>query len=128
LILALRELVEESAERGNLKAELDIPELDLNISAQLEHGVYRIAQETLENIIRHSRATKIVVNLSFTDQAIQLMISDDGIGFDLEGLSEQPGHFGVRGIRERAEVLGGTVDIQSELDQGTKILLKVGLT
>jgi signal transduction histidine kinase len=86
----------------------------------------RIAQETLRNIERHSKATQVVLRLESSDGAIlELRIEDNGIGFD--PLQIPPGHFGIVGLREQADLIGAQLDIQSKPEGGTRVRVVLGL-
>ena len=133
LSLALRELAKTAAERAGTSLALYLPEKSLdNIPPDIEQGVYRIAQETLDNIVRHSEAQSIVFRLRQTRAGLSLTISDDGRGIDSEVLrasrvGSQDG-FGLRGIKERAALIGGSLEITEQEEQGTLIHLKVPLS
>jgi signal transduction histidine kinase len=132
LALALRELAKSAAERTGASLELHLPDHNLdNLSPAVEQGVYRIAQETLENIVRHSEAQSIVFRLRQTAGSLSLTISDDGRGIETEALrasreGSQDG-FGLRGMKERAALLGGSLEITEQEEQGTLVHLKVPL-
>ncbi len=130
LILAVRELAEAAAKRSGAELELSLPDrLDRCPSQNVEQGVYRIAQETLENVIRHAGARTIRVRLEQTGAEMMLIVDDDGQGVDLEAL-EAPGadaddRFGIRGMKERAALIGGQLEISSRAGQGTSVRLTV---
>ena len=87
---------------------------------QLEVVLFRISQESLNNIRQHARAQHIHVELNKREDGdISLLIRDDGCGFDLKSSTKD--HFGLEGIRQRARYYGGTADIQSEPGAGTTI-------
>ena len=86
----------------------------------LETAFYRIVQELLTNVIRHARATTVAIAITSGQQNWQMTVQDDGIGFDVAGLAPTGG-FGLRGIRERVEILGGQVDILSSSETGTRV-------
>jgi signal transduction histidine kinase len=132
LILAVRELAEAAAKRSGAALELSLPErLDCCPSPMVEQGVYRIAQETLENIIRHAGARTIRVSLAQEGPQMTLVIIDDGQGVDLEALAatgtDADDRFGIRGMKERATLIGGTLGISSQAGQGTSVRLAVPL-
>jgi signal transduction histidine kinase len=85
----------------------------------------RIAQEALRNVERHAQATRVSVALSIVGARLILSIVDDGVGFD--PLRIAPGHFGLIGLREQAELIGGELCIDSRLDEGTTITLAVNI-
>jgi signal transduction histidine kinase len=133
LSLALRELAKTAAERAGASLALDLPEQSLdNMSPAVEQGVYRIAQETLENIVRHSEAQSIVFRLRQTHEGLSLTISDDGRGIDSEVLQASrgggPDGLGLRGMKERATLIGGSLEITEQEEQGTLVHLKVPLS
>ncbi len=133
LSLALRELAKTAAERAGASLALYLPEKSLDdIPPAVEQGVYRIAQETLDNIVRHSEAQSIVFRLQQTREGLSLTISDDGRGIDSEVLrasraGSQDG-LGLRGMKERAALIGGSLEITEQEEQGTLVHLKVPLS
>ncbi len=127
LAMALRDISETAAQRADLVLDLDVPELAVNLSAHIEQGIYRIAQEALENVVRHSRAQHISVKLLYTTKELQLTVVDDGIGFSFNDLRNSVNHWGIPGMRERAAVLGSQLDITSEPNRGTQLSLCLNL-
>jgi signal transduction histidine kinase len=85
----------------------------------IKEAVYRIAQEALNNAVRHAHARRVDVRLDSNGDGIALEICDDGKGFDPE--EGFPGHLGLRTMRERAIRLGGTLDVESGAGHGTRI-------
>jgi signal transduction histidine kinase len=88
-------------------------------SLEVKEAIYRIAQESLNNTVKHARAARVRVKMACNAQSITLEISDDGVGFDTGG--EFPGHLGLHSMRERAQSLGGTLEVQSESGKGTTV-------
>lgn len=129
LVLALRELAEGAAQRAGAQLTLDVPDsLPPCASRLVEQGIYRIAQETLENVVRHAGAASIGVSLSAEQRRIVLSIEDDGQGLDpaqLPGAGEPNGRLGILGMRERASLIGGELEIHSDPGQGTRVILAV---
>lgn len=121
LIKALEEIAQSTAQRGNLQVELHLPHMNLHLPEAYEQGIYRITQEALNNILHHASAKKIQISLTRHHAEIHLMISDDGIGFDPE--QQYAEHFGLVGMRERAALIGGIFEIQSEPGKGSQIHL-----
>lgn len=120
LALAIRDLAESVASRSNLKLSFDVPERLENLSPELEQGIYRVAQEAMENVARHAQAKNLQVQLSQKSDCLELTISDDGRGFDLRNIN-QFDQFGIRGMRERTEMLGGQLEVESRPACGTTI-------
>ncbi len=99
------------------------------LSARIETGIYRIAQEALTNARKHARAEKISMTLIAKEQRISLSVQDDGSGFDPESVAQQTntssGHFGLAGMNERVRLLGGNLCILSEPGTGTSIEVSI---
>jgi signal transduction histidine kinase len=88
-------------------------------SPETKEALYRIAQEALHNTVKHARASNAEIRMECYPDKITLEISDDGVGFDTSG--DFPGHLGLRSMRERAERLGGTLEVESAPAEGTRI-------
>lgn len=93
---------------------------------ELELTVYRIAQEALANVRKHApAATRVSVALIFEPDAVELVVEDDGPGFDVSSDRSTDGHLGLAGMRERAHLFGGRLCIESMPGQGTTVLLRL---
>lgn len=120
---ALESLVSDFEKRTNVSCIFKhdpIPEIDDTLSTAL----YRIGQEALTNALRHSNATSIVLTLSADSGGIVLMIEDNGTGFD-QSLDRPAEGFGLEGMKERASLVGGLLEIYSDQSKGTTICCKV---
>lgn len=124
LSLALRRLVESAAKRANLTLNLSVPEQIPSLSPDVEQAIYRVAQEAVANVTHHANATNLEARLSFTGQEITLLVRDDGIGFN-DRPGENSDHFGLAGMRERAQLVGGDLTIDSQPEQGTTVRLTI---
>jgi signal transduction histidine kinase len=93
----------------------------------LRDDVYRIAGEAMRNALEHAQARRVEVELHYDKHGLRLRVRDDGKGIDPEILRNQgrSGHFGVQGMRERANLVGGRLEIWSELDSGTEVELSI---
>ena len=85
----------------------------------MEDNLFRVIQELLSNVVRHSKASEVEVYLKKTGQQIQLRIIDDGVGFDMK--NQKSGNYGLQNIRERINGLGGHVKLISFKQQGTSV-------
>ncbi len=94
------------------------------ISESIATAAYRIAQEALTNVARHARANRAEVELVAHDRQLQLTVVDDGAGFETENLSESDG-LGVAGMKERANLVGGDLEVRAAPGEGTRIRLRV---
>jgi signal transduction histidine kinase len=133
LAVALQELARDAAGRAGATLDLHVPEqVTGNLPADVEQGVYRIAQETLDNIVRHAEAETILFRLEQRASTLVLTIEDDGRGIDTEEIraseSGSQDHLGLRGMQERASLTGGTLEIASRSEGGTRVHLSVPLS
>lgn len=124
LALAIRQEAEAVAERANLALELHVPERSENLPPDVEQCIYRIAQEALANVAHHAQAQRVQVRLLCEGNCLTLTVSDDGRGFDPH-VVDAARHLGVRGMMERAEMVGGTLQVSSEPGRGTTVSLMV---
>ncbi|MEM1253486.1 MAG: response regulator [Cyanobacteria bacterium P01_H01_bin.21] len=115
---ALETLLQEFQQTTRIIPTTDI-DLSVPFSNAINIAVYRILQEGLTNICKHAQATVVHLNLKATARELRLLLEDDGGGFCLD--PEQSG-FGLQGMKERAAVLGGQVDIQSSFGQGCRVV------
>ncbi len=124
--LALQELARSAVSRCGAELTLEIAEISHEIPPDINQAFYRAAQEGLENIVRHSEATHITLKLEYINQTLTLQLSDDGIGFDSE--SSEADTFGLRGLEERAALIGGNLLINSESERGTILIFSAEVT
>ncbi|BBB47953.1 two-component system sensor histidine kinase [Pelolinea submarina] len=126
LVTALKKLLQDTASRGNYATSAFISESLPILSERKEEAIYRIAQEALENIIRHADAKSIQLKLQYENQVLTLEISDDGCGFDQE-LIKNNERMGIKGMRERAAEAGGSFFMETNPHQGTAIRVEFGV-
>ncbi|MEJ2215570.1 MAG: ATP-binding protein [Gemmatimonadota bacterium] len=99
-----------------------------SLPPEMELALYRIVQEALSNVARHAAAEHVVVTLEWADDSVQATIEDDGRGFDVEWvLAVEEGGLGLFGMYERADYIGGRVEIESEPDAGTRVRATIPL-
>jgi signal transduction histidine kinase len=120
--LALRNLASASAERGGLQLDLEIPDDLPTFAPEIEQAYYRVAQEALDNVIRHAGAETVRVKLQQTGTQLRLMVADDGHGV-LTGDTDVDVQFGIQGMEERAALIGGTLTIETFPEGGTTVVL-----
>ncbi|NLG85181.1 MAG: sensor histidine kinase [Firmicutes bacterium] len=123
LVVALGARLEAVEARAGIRAELKAEGID-RLAPAVEEGLYRIAQEALNNILKHAQATQVTVRLVRQGGAVIMEIADDGVGFDpLKG--EGQGGLGLSGMAERAAALGGRLSIESAPGGGTVVRVEV---
>lgn len=130
LVEALRELVGLTARQYDLEAELRLTGATRPLPPRLEMGLYRMAQEALNNAGMHAQATRVTVEFITTPAESRLIVQDNGRGFDpqqvggqLQGLGDQ--HFGLTGLNERAKLLGGHLQLKTEPGAGTRLEITI---
>ena len=129
LLPALEQLANETAELGNLEIDLDIRGEEWELSRDAELSLFRITQESLNNIRKHARATRVVITLHYLPDGIKLSISDNGQGFCVNQVSEAAlsrGSLGLLSMRERARLINADFNIDSSPGRGTSITIEVG--
>ena len=115
---AIRKQVEAVQARHGIQVDfLPCEEPDLPLA--VKEAAYRIAQESLTNVLKHSQATQVRVTLASTAVGLELEVEDNGTGFD--AAHDFPGHLGLRSMRERAEKSGGRLEISSQAGVGTRV-------
>ena len=124
LSLAVRTMAEDAAARANLALDLSTPDRMPTLSSDVEQCVYRVAQEAVSNVVKHASAKNLTVKLEFIEGKVTLAVSDDGVGFDVDK-SDKRSDFGLTGMRERAQLIGGELSVMSKPGYGTTIQLTI---
>ena len=120
LVPALREHIFEWENRSDIAVQL-VTQNERRLPLEIEQALYRITQEALANVARHSRARRVDLSLVYNGDSVQLSVLDDGCGFD----TNMKYGMGLRSIRERVGSIRGTVQIQSAPGHGTRLLVQV---
>lgn len=128
LIPAFRYLCGELQKRYDLEVRLDIEGQVERMPSLVETALYRVAQEALTNVVRHSRVKEAVMRLVFSPDSVTLRITDQGRGFDPERKLTPPHGWGLAGMRERAESVSGQLNLTSSPGQGTMVEMIVPAT
>ena len=121
LATVLREYIFEWENRNDILVQFT----DRNgqrLPLEVEQALYRVTQESLANVARHSHATRVDLSLVYNGETVQLSLSDNGRGFDM---NSKPGGMGLRSIRDRISSIHGTIQIQSAPGHGTRLLVQV---
>lgn len=126
LIPAVEWLIEQFITRSGVKVNFKVDIKNLNMSKQQQMNIYRIIQESLTNVLRHSKATEITLELTESEKYLEVKISDNGKGFNLDSLDPLQS-IGITGMKERAISFGANLEINSKLGEGTTVLLMVPL-
>jgi signal transduction histidine kinase len=124
LPLAVRTLAESTAARIGAKLTVDLPDSVENLPADAEQGLYRIAQEALNNVTKHATARRLTVAMQQRADELIMTITDDGQGFDPAAVAGK-GALGVRGMQERAGLMGATLEITSAPGRGATVRVRL---
>ena len=124
LATALQDYVTEWSRQNNIDTDLNVDN-DFSLSVNVEQALFRVVQEALSNIARHSQATKASVELIREDSEILLCVADNGKGFDMERM---PKGVCLDSMRERLTLIGGTFRVLSEKNVGTQITSKIRMS
>lgn len=120
LRMALENLCQQTAARSDFELQLDLPEVMPETSVQIDQVYYRIAQESLENVVKHAQADQVSLQINVDQNQFWMKIEDDGVGFDPEQ-QRSLDTLGIRGMRERAAECGCHLEVSSQPGKGTTI-------
>jgi signal transduction histidine kinase len=124
LSAAIEWQAEEFQKRTGIECRISLPADGFDLSKEKSTHLFRIVQETLTNVIRHANATKVEINLSEKDGTLQLEVVDNGRGITAAAITN-PKSFGLIGIKERVNSLGGEVNIVGTPNEGTRLMVKM---
>lgn len=122
---ALTDLTQEFMAREKIKVNFKVTGGNRPLPLRVEVGLYRIVQEGLTNIARHAGANRVELELNLTPEQVQMIIEDDGQGFDPTQVSQ--GHFGLIGLNERVKLLGGRLQLESSPGAGVRLEVTIPL-
>ena len=122
---ALRQLASRLQKVHPADVRVRIPQSCGEIAGPAQEVIYRVAQESLNNILKHSQASRVNLLLGSTDKSIRLSVRDNGAGFNPGAALARPMSFGLAGMRERAALLGGTLKVRSAPGRGASVTLEL---
>jgi signal transduction histidine kinase len=125
LAAALRQLAARFRKVYPGELRLRLGALPARLPGQVEEIVYRVAQESLQNAVKHSGASRVMLSLRTSDRSIRLGVTDNGAGFCADIAKKKPMAFGLAGMRERAGLIGGTLDVRGAPGKGVRVLLEL---
>jgi two-component system sensor histidine kinase UhpB len=127
LVTALEMLARETSQSSQLVVDFQQSGQERRLPREIELALYRIAQEGLSNIVHHAKAKQATLSIRF-DKEVSLEVTDDGIGFTVPKSPTDfapSGHFGLLGIRERADLMGARLEVKSEEGRGTRLSVRL---
>jgi len=130
ILAAMEKYIRTFGEQHSIAITFDTPESRIFIKNDISLALYRILQECLTNIAKHAKASAVSISLSIDDQIVTMIIQDNGVGIRPGALeaARQKKRLGIYGMKERAELLGGSLSFQSVNDEGTRIAVTLPLT
>ncbi|HKM16953.1 MAG: histidine kinase [Firmicutes bacterium] len=130
LVPAVKRLIEEVQEQSGLEIGLSVLGPESRLDPAVEIALFRIVQEAINNSRKHANASLVQVKLEFLPEKVSAVVEDNGVGFDKDTLNQRLAggdHFGLYGMRERIELLGGTFRIRSKKGSGTRVSVTIRL-
>ncbi|MCC5926594.1 MAG: PAS domain-containing protein [Bacteroidetes bacterium] len=127
LVPAVRNLCDEFRRTGMLNVQFSEYEMLEHYSPGIEIVVFRVCQEALNNIVRHAGASEASIDLYNRESHILIVIQDNGQGFDTSKITQSGTGSGLINIKERVELLGGSIQIESRINEGTEIIIEIPL-
>ncbi|MBI3838259.1 MAG: PAS domain-containing protein [Planctomycetia bacterium] len=124
LVAALRSHLDRQAQVAGFSIHFELEPIASGVSPEIETACFRVAQEAMTNIVRHARAHHVRIGLRQCETDLQLLIHDDGVGFDVAAARQRAARgesLGLLGMDERVAILGGEIDIKSVRDHGTEV-------
>jgi signal transduction histidine kinase len=128
LVTALEMLASEISQNNQLVVDFQKTGQERRLAREVELSLYRIAQEALNNVVKHSKATRANLKIAFEPSEIQMEVADNGDGFVVPNSPTEfapNGHFGLLGVHERADLIGAKLEIESALGKGTKLKVRL---
>jgi two-component system sensor histidine kinase DegS len=124
LVPTLKRYVEAFKEQNNTDVRFAVTGVERRLESYIEVMIFRAVQELMGNAVRHSQASKINVHIDVTDAIVKVSVEDNGKGFDIDTVLDSTG-MGVKVIKERVEMLGGNLELDSTIDQGSTISFQI---
>ncbi len=121
LLPAIRHLTARFRRLYPIQVRLRVARSTARLPLEMATTIYRVVQESYQNIAKHSTASHVNLLLKSTDKLVELDVKDDGVGFDADAAIAQPKSFGLKGMRERVALLGGRLEIRSSPGNGARI-------
>jgi two-component system sensor histidine kinase DegS len=128
LVPTLRKFVQDFEDRTKIRTKFELKGRETRLPSGMEVAIFRLVQEAFANVLKHSLASYVTLEISFRKDEVKLHIADNGVGFNVEQMETKlanENHFGLLGMRERLELLEGRMELKSEKDSGTRITMYI---
>jgi signal transduction histidine kinase len=127
---ALEQIADDINKLQQIAIEVEVEGEEHGLTEDMKLGFFRIAQEAINNARKHSKSSRVTVNLKYTANRIQMIVHDYGMGFDIQKAKAQTsmkGSLGLTSMQERAKLIGATLTIESHVGQGTTVTVEMPL-
>lgn len=132
LMPTLRKYVQDFEDRNKIHIRFEVLGIEARLPSAMEVAIFRLVQEALSNVWKHSQASHAAVEITYQRQMVKIAVKDNGVGFSLDKLeamiAKGNSHFGIMGMRERVELLGGRMDIESQPNAGAKLTMIIPIS
>ena len=128
LIPTLRKYIQDFEEKSKIRTMFDTVGKEARLPSAMEAGIYRMVQEAYSNAFKHANPSYVSLEITFQAQMVKIVVKDNGIGFHvdlMESRAKHSTHFGLIGMRERVELLEGRMEIESAINEGTKLTIHI---
>lgn len=123
LVPALRSLVRRSADATGINLTIEATGAVRRLPEAIELTAFRVVQEALTNAVKYASAASVSVAVTYTGTGVEMLVCDDGVGFELNGRTQDRPRMGLYGMRERVELVGGAFRLQSQPGRGTRVIV-----
>lgn len=127
LVPTLQKYIQTCEERIEFSINLVVFGVEPPLRSSVKAAIFRLVQECLNNVEKHAHASTVQVKLEFLEDSLRLVVKDDGVGFDLDNRMGNGGSFGLLGMKERSQLLEGSMEVQSAPGEGTKVMFQIPL-
>ena len=125
LVPTIKKLISNTMETSSIHVDLDVTQTSVISDQLINLMLFRVIQEAFNNILKHAKCKRVKVTIHISDIEVNVSIADNGIGFDVDKTVENPLGYGLYNMRERIEIINGSLEVSSELHKGTTIRIKI---
>ncbi|MFC4812018.1 sensor histidine kinase [Paenibacillus sp. GCM10023250] len=128
LVPTLRKYIQDYEEKNKIRTRFETFGKELRLPSAMEAAIYRMVQEAFSNAFKHANPTYVTLEMTYQAQMVKIVVKDNGVGFHpgrIESKAKNSAHFGLIGMRERVELLEGRMEIESAINEGTKITIHI---
>ncbi|SFL88858.1 two-component system, NarL family, sensor histidine kinase DegS [Paenibacillus sp. 1_12] len=128
LVPALRKFIQDYEEKTKIRTKIELAGKETRLPSGMEVAIFRVVQEAFSNVLKHSQASHVTLELTYQQQMVKVTVKDNGIGFMVEQVDkkiDKGSHYGLMGMRERVELLEGRMEVESDIGAGAKVSMLI---